>query len=231
MVRAAILSVAFGLVVSVLIAWGAAIVTPAVAPAAAGNVTLYRLGVADDAPNVVIERSAFATRLTAMRFAPPDLRLPIHRDAALERALPDAGAVIVNRFGFPLHGLDHQVSLPFGRQVPALSWGWQFGDLLSGRVLPLRPRWSLLVNVLLWGPGPWLIVGHFRRRRRIRRLDAGGCGRCGYEQVAIGAVCPECGRENTDIRPAPDTLPPHLPTTAGAAVRGPSGGSGEEVRA
>ena len=51
------------------------------------------------------------------------------------------------------------------------------------------------------------------------------------EQVAIGAVCPECGRENTDIRPAPDTLPPHLPTTAGAAVRGPSGGSGEEVRA
>jgi hypothetical protein len=116
-----------------------------------------------------------------------------------------------------------------GVQYPSSQWGWRWQTVpprnlrvALGQLYPKRsvafagfvyarsgmlngPSWLLLVPIpflvallALLPLADVLIIR--RRRRRVRRLAAGLCVRCGYDLRATPEKCPECGAVPAAVR-------------------------------
>ncbi len=198
-----------GIVLSVVVAWGIALVVPSPSFTASTRPTDARdwersvpasLGEPDQA---VVAFHAGASHWQVFWGGPDDDRFS------------DDCVANISRLGFPFVALEHHKigigpdgSFDYGGprlrgqlpMPPGRDWLMNFVAKITGNpgpyesFLPWLPLWDgLIVNTIIYAGLvllTWLGLGRLRRRRRVRR---GQCAECAYELAGL-EVCPECGR-------------------------------------
>lgn len=187
--------IAFGVVVTTAVAWGAALLAPMGPPKESETEWPFGQLVGPQAPG-----------------AAPEVR-------ATYRAWSDGFGVryqteLLEEVGdgscFPAYRA-FQVSCDAGWPCRAFvanndCRGWKPGPRFAGfnqtllsrtwlqsREVPIAIRWrGFAINVVLFGLAPWMGFHGFVATRRRSRMSRGCCGRCGYDVSSL-TKCPECG--------------------------------------
>jgi hypothetical protein len=118
-------------------------------------------------------------QVTARHFVPPALNQATRRWEWLAEQPPRDLEAEATRNGWK-----------FSVRLPGIAY-WSNTDTILISHDVLLPIWPLFLLTAIV-PSLWT-VSRLSRRRRIRRLAAGCCPRCGYDLRASPDRCPECG--------------------------------------
>ncbi len=71
-------------------------------------------------------------------------------------------------------------------------------DMLGDKYLPVRPLVAgFVIDTLFYATIAFVVLFAPGGLRRVHRRRRGRCISCGYDRqgLALGAICPECGKE------------------------------------